>query len=82
MAELRLQEAAMLKQFLDDPEGQVVLRAFFTSEAQRSTAAAVRALLNYDEKQALEQAFYANAFQEGFGRLQQFAKEQMLKASA
>ena len=77
MADLRLNEAAFLKKFLDDPSGELAMRAFFNSLAREHTEKCVRAMLAYDQKEAQENAFFANAYQEGMTRLRQFAKEQL-----
>ncbi len=82
MAELRLQEAAVLKQFLEDHDGRIALKAFFHHQAAYHTGRAVQYLTSYDQKEAMENAFFANAYERGFSELEQFCAEQLSKASA
>ena len=82
MAELRLQEAAVLKQFLEDYDGRIALKAFFHHVAADNTGKAISYLTSYDEKAAMEHAFVANWLARGFNELEQFCKEQLAKAEA
>jgi hypothetical protein len=80
MADLRLSEAGILRQFLDDHSGRIALKAFFANRAAYHTGRAVSYLTSYDEKNAMEHAFFANCFSQGFSDLEQFCKEQLAKA--
>jgi hypothetical protein len=82
MAELRLQEAAVLKQFLEDYDGRIALKAFFHHMAAQYTGKAVSYLTSYSQQDALENAFFANCYERGFAELEQFCKEQLTKAEA
>lgn len=82
MAELRLTEAAVLRQFLEDHDGRIALKAFFQHQAAYHTGKAVQYLTAYQEKEALENAFFANAYERGFNELEQFCAEQLKQASA
>ena len=80
MADLRLSEAALLKQMLEDHGMRTVLKAFFANRASYHTGHAVSYLTSYDEKNAMEHAFFANCFTQGFNDLEQFCNEQLKKA--
>lgn len=80
MVNLRLSEADALIRFLADPVGESSLRAFFEGEAEHHRTRCIAAMLTYDAQTAQENAFYANAYQEGFMRLKEFAKTQLEKA--
>lgn len=82
MADLRLNEAALLKQALEDHGLRIALKAFFVNRAAYHTGRAVSYLTSYDEKAAMEHAFFANCFTQGFSELEQFCKEQLAKAEA
>lgn len=82
MAEIRLQEAAVLKQFLEDYDGRIALKAFFANRAAYHTGRAVSYLTSYNEKDAMEHAFFANCYSQGYSDLEQFCKEQLAKAEA
>lgn len=80
MADLRLTEADFLLRMVADPEGEIALRAFFSHEAKQHLDRCLAAMLVYDQQTAQENAFYANAYQEGFSRLREFAMNQLEKA--
>jgi hypothetical protein len=82
MADLRLSEAVVLQRFLEDYDGRIALKAFFHHMSAYHTGNAVSYLTSYDERNAMEHAFYANAFVRAFGDLEQFCKEQLAKAEA
>ena len=82
MADLRLNEAAFLQQILEDHGGRIALKAFFANRAAYHTGRAVSYLTSYDEKSAMEHAFFANCYGHGFSELEQFCKEQLSKAEA
>ena len=82
MAELRLGEADFLRRFLEDPTGRLTLRTFFVSRANYHRGRAVEYLTNYEQANAMEQAFFANCYERGFTELESFCKEQMAKAEA
>lgn len=82
MADLRLNEVSYLKQFLEDYSGKIALKAFFANRAAYHTGKAVSYLTSYDEKSAMEHAFFANAYAQGFNELEQFCKEQLMQAEA
>lgn len=78
--DLRLSEADYLWRLVTDPQGEIVLRAFFTSQAQEYGDKALAAIMTYDTATAQEYAFYANAYREGLTRLGEFAQSQLEKA--
>lgn len=82
MADLRLNEAALLKQALEDHGLRIALKSFFHHAAAENTGKAISYLTSYDEKSALEHAFIANWLNRGFNELEQFCKEQLAKAEA
>lgn len=72
----------MLKQFIDSYEGRIVLKAFFAHQASYHTGRAVSYLTSYDQKEAMEHAFFANCYGQAFSDLEQFCAEQLAKAEA
>ena len=82
MAELRLDEVAFLKNLLEDHTARIALKAFFVHQAAFHTGRAVSYLTSYEEKSAMEHAFFANAYEQGFSALESFCAEQLKKASA
>lgn len=81
MADLRLNEARLLQQFASDPNGNLVLRAFFTTQAEYHTGKCVSYMLEYNTQLAQEHAFKANAYAEAMTALETYCKEQLNKAS-
>ena len=82
MAELRLNEVAVLKEILEDHTARIVLKAFFAHQSAFHTGRAEAYLTSYEEKSAMEHAFFANAYEQGFSALESFCAEQLKKAQA
>lgn len=79
MAELKEAEAKILQQFLEDPNGRLALKAFFLSQAAHFATKSHAHMQNYNMPGAQEAAFFSNAYQGGFTRLEDFSREQNKK---
>jgi hypothetical protein len=81
MANLRLAEAGILHQFINDPSGRSALEEFFRSRAEYHKVRCVEYMLTRQKELAEEHAFQSNAFARGFAELEQFVKTQLQQAT-
>ena len=79
MAELKEAEARILQQFLEDPNGRIALKTFFVEQAKHFEAKCRAHMVSVNMPGAQEAAFFANCYQGGFTRLEDFSREQVKK---